>query len=104
MNHSSACRRDGIAYGLGLSSALLLTAAAFALVRWPAIAGRWSLPGIYVLGLLQIIAHFRFFIRIGWTRSKREDLQLLLFSCLIIFLMVAGTLVVLTSLRMRMMP
>ncbi|MBW4047626.1 MAG: cytochrome-c oxidase [Proteobacteria bacterium] len=104
MNRSTAYRRDLLAYGLGLLSALLLTAAAFALVQWPTFSTNGLLTGIYVLGLLQIIAHFRFFLHIGWTKSKREDLQLLLFSSLIILLMVAGTVAVLANLRMRMMP
>jgi cytochrome o ubiquinol oxidase operon protein cyoD len=103
MNDSTAYRRDLYSYGTGLLFALLLTAAAFALVQWQILAAPWLLTGIYVLGLLQIIAHFRFFLHIGWAKSKREDLQLLLFSSVIILLMVAGTLVILANLRTRMM-
>ena len=103
MSHRTAYRRELHSYGAGLLLALILTAAAFALVQWRMLTAPWLLTGIYALGLLQIIAHFRFFLHIGLARSKREDLQLLLFSTLIILLMVAGTLVILANLRARMM-
>ncbi len=55
------------------------------------------------LGLVQMLVHFRCFLHIDLRRSARPDLQLLLFSALIIALMVGGTLVVLFNLHGRMM-
>ncbi|RYY09384.1 MAG: cytochrome-c oxidase, partial [Alphaproteobacteria bacterium] len=46
---------------------------------------------------------FRCFLHINLKRSSRHDLQLILFSTLIIALMVSGTLVILFNLRGRMM-
>ena len=51
------------------------------------------------LGLVQL----RFFLHIDLRRSARADLQLILFSTLIISLMVGGMLVVLFNLHGRMM-
>jgi hypothetical protein len=48
-----------------------------------------------------IMVHFRFFLHIGF-RQKREDLQLLLFSALLLIIMVTGTLWIMASLAVRM--
>ncbi len=89
-------------YVTGLVLALGLTAAAFALVRWP-VAGRGTTLGaIFALALIQGLVHFRCFLHVGPGRSSRDDLMLLLFSSLIVMLMVAGTLVVLADLANRM--
>jgi cytochrome o ubiquinol oxidase subunit IV len=56
-----------------------------------------------VFALLQMVAHFRFFLHITLQKSARDDLQLILFSTSIVLLMVSGTLVILSNLRFRMM-
>ena len=55
------------------------------------------------LGLAQMLVHFRFFLHIDLKQSAKADLQLILFSTMIVALMVGGTLVVLFNLRARMM-
>jgi cytochrome o ubiquinol oxidase operon protein cyoD len=49
---------------------------------------------------LQIV-HFRFFLHISF-REKREDLQLILFSTLVLIIMVGGTVWIMGSLALRM--
>ncbi|MHB2205782.1 cytochrome o ubiquinol oxidase subunit IV [Methylobacterium sp. CM6257] len=100
---SNAKRGDLITYGVGYVLALLLTCAAFALVHW-----HWATstiaPGIiFALALVQAIVHFRCFLHIDLKQSARDDLQLILFSTLIIAVMVGGSLIVLFNQRMRMM-
>jgi cytochrome o ubiquinol oxidase operon protein cyoD len=67
-------------------------------------------PGIHRLSLflvigafalVQMLVHFRFFLHIGF-RQNREDLQLLLFSALLLTIMVAGTVWIMASLAQRM--
>ena len=48
-----------------------------------------------------MVVHFRFFLHIGF-REHREDLQLILFSALLLFIMVAGTIWIMASLALRM--
>lgn len=96
-------RRDTLAYLLGFGCALILTLAAFACVCRPDLLGRQTLAAVFSLGLMQAIVHFRYFLHVKATRSSRDDLLLLLFSSVIITLMVAGTLVLMANLRMRMM-
>lgn len=88
---------------LGYASALLLTLSAFGLVALHLLTGRQAFYTVLGLGLVQLLVHLRFFLHIDLKRSARADLQLILFSSLIVALMVGGTLVVLFNLHGRMM-
>lgn len=50
---------------------------------------RWWLIGLY--GLAHIVVHFRFFLHVDLSRQKREDLELILFSLLLLAIMAGGT-------------
>jgi cytochrome o ubiquinol oxidase operon protein cyoD len=94
-------RREFRSYVWGIGLALLLTVAPFALVHW---AGIPRFPLLIVIGafaLVQMLVHFRFFLHIGF-KQKREDLQLILFSTLLLTIMVAGTIWIMASLALRM--
>jgi cytochrome o ubiquinol oxidase operon protein cyoD len=94
-------RREFRSYAWGAGLALALTLVPFALVYRGAMP-RWALfVTIGAFALVQMIVHFRFFLHIGFRR-KREDLHLILFSALLLFFMVAGTLWIMTSLATRM--
>ena len=90
-------------YAVGYGLSLALTVAAFAVVRWPSFSARAIFGTVLALGLVQMAVQFRCFLHISLKRSSRHDLQLILFSTLIIALMVSGTLVILFNLRGRMM-
>lgn len=94
-------RREFRSYVWGLSLALLLTLVPFALVHWGAAPRSTLLIVIGILALVQMVVHFRFFLHIGF-RQKREDLQLILFSTLLLIIMVAGTIWIMASLAARM--
>lgn len=97
-------RRSEIrSYGIGYGLALALTCVAFAAVRWPVFAPTTTLAIVFGLALVQVVVHFRCFLHISLRRSARDDLQLILFSAIIVILMVGGTLVILFNLRERMM-
>ena len=71
-------------------------------MHWPASICD-TLAIVLGLALVQMVVHFRFFLHISFRKSARDDLQLILFSTLIVILMVSGTLVILFNLRARMM-
>ena len=96
-------RGEVLSYAVGYGLALALTCAAFAIVRWPIFAAATTLAVVLGLALVQVVIHFRFFLHISLRKSARDDLQLILFSTLIVILMVSGTLVILFNLRARMM-
>lgn len=96
-------RAETLTYVVGYGLALLLTVTAFGLVWLRLLSGRTALYVVLGLGLLQMLVHFRCFLHIDLRRNSRPDLQLLLFSTLIVALMVGGTLVILFNLHGRMM-
>ncbi|NYT77214.1 cytochrome C oxidase subunit IV family protein [Alcaligenaceae bacterium] len=98
---TKAERRELLSYVWGVGLALLLTLVPFALVHWGMMAKSALYITIGVLALAQMVVHFRFFLHIGFTH-KREDLQLILFSALLLFIMVAGTIWIMASLAVRM--
>jgi cytochrome o ubiquinol oxidase operon protein cyoD len=93
--------RDFRTYLWGLCLALVLTVVPFALVHLSAVPRLpiFILIGIFALG--QMLVHFRFFLHVG-LRRDREDLQLILFSALLLTIMVAGTIWIMASLSLRM--
>jgi cytochrome o ubiquinol oxidase subunit IV len=96
-------QRETMTYVVGYGLALLLTCAAFGLVHLRLLEARPAFYTVLGLGLAQMAVHFRCFLHIDLKRSARADLQLILFSGLIIALMVGGTLVILFNLQKRMM-
>src|SRR6185312_2643410 len=94
-------RREFRSYAWGVGLALVLTLVPFALVNWGVMARKALFITIGAFALVQMIVHFRFFLHIGF-HQKREDLQLILFSTLLLFLMVAGTIWIMASLAGRM--
>lgn len=94
-------RSEFHSYVWGIGLALLLTLVPFALVRWVAIPRFSLLIVIGAFALVQMIVHFRFFLHIGF-REKREDLQLILFTALLLTIMVGGTIWIMASLASRM--
>ena len=103
MGQRSEYRSELRSYIIGLVLALVLTGASFALVVWNLASPTRLLDLVFILGLAQMIVHFRFFLHIDLSRSNRDDLDLLMFSSLIVVLMVGGTLVILFNLHHRML-
>ncbi len=95
--------RELRSYLLGFAAALFLTIIPFALVASGAATPATTAWVIGITALAQVVVHFRFFLHIGWNRSTRDDLQLILFTTLIIALMAGGTIWILSNLHARMM-
>lgn len=102
--HTAAdASRERRSYVVGGVVALLLTCAAFGLAVFRVLSGPELMAALGVLALAQIATQFRFFLHIDLSRQKREDLQLILFTALLVIIMVAGSLWILTALDQRMM-
>ncbi|MGY6275448.1 cytochrome o ubiquinol oxidase subunit IV [Methylomonas sp. MgM2] len=114
-------------YLIGFALALGLTVLAFALVgartgfvlelfRYaiPALpdngklfaeSPRWIvLTGIFVLAVLQVGVHLHYFLHLDFSRKQRLLLHTLLFSLLIVFILVCGTLWIMHDLNRQMLP
>lgn len=94
-------RRELRSYSWGIGLALLFTLMPFAVVHGTAMPRFWLLIAIGCAALLQMLVHFRCFLHIGF-RQNREDLQLILFSTLLLGIMVGGTIWIMASLTTRM--
>ncbi|MAM24107.1 MAG: cytochrome-c oxidase [Rhodobacteraceae bacterium] len=90
-------------YLTGAGVTLALTLAAFGIVWLNVLPRYWTLGVISVLAILQIIAHFRYFLHIDLEKSHRDDLLMILFTALIVLIMVAGTIWILFAQYARMM-
>lgn len=89
---------------IGFALAMLLTLAAFGMC-FAQIGAPWVRVAVVgAMALVQVVVHLRFFLHLDLSRSRREDLQLILFALLLIILMVGGSLWILWSLQHRMMP
>lgn len=90
-------------YCIGGVLAVALTLAAFALVASQLLAAPATLIVITVLAAVQVGVHFRYFLHIDLRQSHQDELQLILFTGLILLLMVGGTIWILWNLHFRMM-
>ena len=94
-------RQEFRSYIWGIGLALLLTLVPFALVHWTSVPRVSLLFLIGAFAMAQMLVHFRFFLHLGF-KGKREDLQLIVFSALLLTIMVAGTVWIMASLATRM--
>lgn len=86
-------------WGYGL--ALCLTLVPFGLVNWSLLERYGLYVAIGACALVQIVIHFRCFLHIDPPRQNTDDLHLILFSSLLLFFMIAGTIWILASLAVR---
>lgn len=94
-------KKDFLRYVTGA----LLSAGLTALAFWAVLGADWPRgTTLWVIGaaaVAQIAVQLRFFLHIGWNQ-KRDDLQLILFSIVLLGMMMGGTLWIMSSLAMRM--
>lgn len=90
-------------YVTGLVLAVALSAIPFAAVGLTDLSRRTLLWIVGACAIVQVPVHFRCFLHIDMSRQKRDDLQLILFSSLIVLLMVGGTIWIMTSAHALMM-
>ena len=87
MDQDAEYRRELKSYRISYALAVALTAVPFALVALGWMATATLLIVIAAFAIVQIVVHFRSFVHIDLSQSKRDDLQLILFTALIIGLM-----------------
>jgi cytochrome o ubiquinol oxidase operon protein cyoD len=90
-------------YLTGFALALLLTAIPFALVMSSAGSAPATLAAICLAGLVQILVHLHYFLHLDTSSASRWNVLALIFTLLIMFLFVGGTLWIMYTLNYRMM-
>ncbi|MBY8974531.1 cytochrome o ubiquinol oxidase subunit IV [Rhodobacteraceae bacterium NNCM2] len=102
MNDEPNYIRELTRYLTGFAWALALTCIPFAVVAWGGEGFPAPLAIIAVCAVIQIVVHLRYFLHIDLSRQKREDLQLILFSVLLLGIMAFGTIWIMGNLATRM--
>ncbi|HSH47402.1 MAG TPA: cytochrome C oxidase subunit IV family protein [Halomonas sp.] len=95
-------QRELRSYLTGGALSVALTLLAFAAVLWFDLARATALTIVASAAVAQLIVQVRYFLHIDLSRQKREDLQLILFSLLLLTLMAGGTIWIMGSLAGRM--
>jgi len=91
------------AYVTGLVLAIVLTAIPFSVVAFQWLSAFPALLVIAVAALIQVIVHLRYFLHIDLTHTPRDNLVVLFFAALLIFIMIGGSLWIMFDLHNRMM-
>lgn len=92
--------KEFLHYLIGFVLATGLTIIPFTLVA--TVGGARSYIVLVLCAILQVIVHLRFFLHLSLKGQQKEDLQLVLFTGFILFLMIGGTIWVLGNLYTRM--
>ena len=90
-------------YFIGFALAILLTLASFGLASVPGISRSFVLPGLFGAAILQMLVHLHFFLHLDRSSKQRWNLITLVFSVLLIFIFVGGSIWVMVTLNARMM-
>lgn len=95
-------RRERRRYVIGYGGSLLLTLVVFAIAHQFGIETKGDYLAIGLLGLAQLVVQLVYFLHIDRRRSSREDLDLILFSTLVLLIIIGGTVWILGNLALRM--
>jgi cytochrome o ubiquinol oxidase operon protein cyoD len=87
-------------YLIGLTLATVLTIIPFTLVA--TVGGKVSFFALILCAILQLFVHLRFFLHLSYKGQQKEDLQLVMFTGLILLIMIGGSIWILGDLYNRM--
>ena len=90
-------------YAVGFLLSVVLTAIAFALVMSGEVPRLATIVGLFVAAAAQILVHLHCFLHLNRSSAARWNVLALLFTLLVMFLFIAGTLWIMHNLNYRMM-
>ncbi len=91
-------------YLMGFSLSVLLTAVPFALVMTHALSASAVMPTVVALGLVQIVVHLIYFLHMNTSSSQTWNNAAFVFTLVVGFILVAGSLWIMYHLNTNMMP
>ena len=95
---------ETMAYVIGLGLALVLTAVSFWVASTSALWGPGVAVGLVVLAIAQMGVHLVFFLHITSGPDNTNNVLALAFGVLIVFLVMIGTIVIMTQMDANMAP
>jgi cytochrome o ubiquinol oxidase operon protein cyoD len=93
-----------LVYTIGLLLAVILTATSFWVANTSLLWGPGIRLGLAVLAIAQMGVHLVFFLHIGTGPDSSNNVLAVAFGMLIVFLIVVGTLWIMSDLNTSMMP
>ena len=93
-----------LSYTVGLALAILATIASFVVAETDLLWAPGIPVGLIVLALAQIGVHLVFFLHLGSGPEHTNNILALAFGVLIVFLVIAGSVWIITNLNSNMMP
>lgn len=93
-----------LTYTVGLGLAILATIASFIVAQTSLLWPPGISVGLIVLALAQIGVHLVFFLHLGSGPDETNNILALAFGVLIVFLVIAGSIWIITNLQANMMP
>lgn len=95
---------ETLAYVIGLAFALILTGVSFWVASTSALWGPGVAVGLVVLAIAQMGVHLVFFLHITSGPDNTNNVLALAFGVLIVFLVMIGTIVIMTQMDANMAP
>jgi cytochrome o ubiquinol oxidase subunit IV len=97
-------RANFLSYTVGLGFAVLLTIASFVVSQTNLLWSPGVPVGLIVLAFAQIGVHLVFFLHLGSGSDHTNNILALAFGLLIVFLVIAGSCLIIADLNTNMMP
>lgn len=95
---------ETVAYVIGLGLALVLTAVSFWVASTSSLWGPGVAVGLVVLAIAQMGVHLVFFLHITSGPDNTNNVLALAFGVLIVFLVMIGTIVIMSQMDANMAP
>lgn len=103
MEGTGAGRGSLKSYAAGFILAMVLTVIAFGLVMSGALPRSATIFGILGAAVVQMIVHLHYFLHLDGSSEARWNVLALLFTLLIMFIFVGGSIWIMFNLKYRMM-
>lgn len=102
-NEEMGARITTKAYVVGFVLALLLTIVSFGMAMSGAFSRTATIVGLFIAAFAQMVVHLHYFLHLDRSSAQRWNVIALLFTAMLLFIFVGGTLWVMYTLNSRMM-
>ena len=102
-SHGGASHGSLKSYAIGFILSVILTVIPFAMVMTDTASHSLILGTVVASAIIQIVVHLVFFLHMNTSSEERWNLVALLFTAVIIFIVVVGSLRIMYNLNLNMM-
>ena len=106
MSHETSTSEHPLSFAkylLGFGLAILLTLVSFGIVAFKIGSTNLAVIGLIVAAVIQMLVHLHYFLHLDRSKEMRWNFIAIVFTAIILFIFVAGTVWVMVTLHSRMM-